>query len=67
MSCTLDSMFRIKNKEKRIKISGQKCSLFLCPFSSYKKQNIMSDFKNKTVIITGAAMGLGLSTAEVLA
>lgn len=27
----------------------------------------MSDFKNKTVIITGAAMGLGLSTAEVLA
>ncbi len=27
----------------------------------------MSDFKNKTVIITGAAMGLGLATAEVLA
>ena len=27
----------------------------------------MSDFKNKTIIITGAAMGLGLSTAEVLA
>lgn len=27
----------------------------------------MSDFKNKTVIITGAAIGLGLATAEVLA
>ncbi|MCQ4034950.1 glucose 1-dehydrogenase [Kaistella montana] len=27
----------------------------------------MTDFKNKTVIITGAAMGLGLATAEELA
>lgn len=27
----------------------------------------MSDFKNRTVIITGAAMGLGLAAAEVLA
>lgn len=27
----------------------------------------MSDFKNKAVIITGAAMGLGLAAAEVLA
>lgn len=27
----------------------------------------MSDFKNKTIIITGAAMGLGLATAEELA
>lgn len=27
----------------------------------------MSHFKNKTIIITGAAMGLGLATAEVLA